>query len=302
LSISVSAILPVFNTDHRLREAIDSVLAQTRPAQEVLVVDDGSTDPETLAILDSYKGKITLIRQANSGVSAARNRAASHATGDWLAFLDSDDEWLPDKLEMQVAEIARTPGAALCYGSIVHCGIDGVRELRRARQPHELWPGFRLGNQFPPSATMIRRDIFEACGGFKIGLAEDWELFIRVAYSHPLCCVMKPVVIYNESWSSISLDPAAMLPSTLAIIDSLLIGISSPVSRWYWRRKIQGSIWRKASVGYRARGESGLSCLLRSLLHDPTPDLRYKTLALELASAAFGMQLSRQGQREVERR
>ena len=287
MPISVSVIIPVYNSDHRLVDAINSLLSQTHPVHELIVVDDGSSDPVTLSILESYSDRIALIRQLNSGASAARNRAAQLASGTWLAFLDSDDQWLPDKLEKQVAEIGRNAGVALCYGSMIWSDLNGNQRLSRVKQPHDLWPAIRLGNQFAPSATMIRKDAFLCAGGFSVGLrtsCEDWELFIRVANSHSVCCVLDPVAVYNESCSSVSLNPEVMLPATLSIIDSLLVGITSPLSRWLWRRRIKASIWRKAAIGFRQRGQSGLLYLFRSLLYDPSPDSRYKTLALELWS------------------
>jgi glycosyltransferase involved in cell wall biosynthesis len=286
MPISVSAIVPVYNTDHRLSDAIDSVLSQTCPVHELIVVDDGSSHPATLRILESYRDRITLIRQLNSGASAARNNAAYVATGNWLAFLDSDDQWLPDKLERQVAEIDRNAEVALCYGSMIWIDINGNHTVRRVKRPHELFPAIRLGNQFPPTVTMIRKDVFLSAGGFKVGLTgcEDWELFIRIAHSYTACCVLDPVAVYNESWSSISLKPDIMLPATRSIIDSLLVGIASPLSRWLWRRRIEASIWRQAAIGFRRLGQSGLPYLFRSLLCDPSLDSRYRTIALELGS------------------
>src|ERR1035441_1748168 len=125
MPISVSVIIPVYNSDHRLVDAINSLLSQTHPVHELIVVDDGSSDPVTLSILESYSDRIALIRQLNSGASAARNRAAQLASGTWLAFLDSDDQWLPDKLEKQVAEIGRNAGVALCYGSMIWSDLNG---------------------------------------------------------------------------------------------------------------------------------------------------------------------------------
>ena len=257
-------------------------------------MDDGSSNPATLRILESYRGRITLIRQLNSGASAARNSAAYVATGNWLAFLDSDDQWLPDKLERQVAEIARHAKVALCYGSMIWFDIHGKHTVRRVKRPHDLLPGFRLGNQFPPTVTMIRKDAFLSAGGFKVGLngGEDWELFIRIAHSHEVCCALDPVAVYNESWSSISLRPEVMLPATLSIIDSLLVGIASPLSRRIWRRRIEAAIWRQAAIGFRQLGQSGLPYLFRSLLCDPSLDSRYRTIALELGSV-LGRRLNR---------
>jgi len=97
----ISVIIPTYNHCRFLVSAIDSALSQTLKPSEVIVVDDGSTD-ETSNLLNAYEGKIRVVRQKNQGVAAARNRGAEIATGEYLAFLDADDLWLPRKLEMQL--------------------------------------------------------------------------------------------------------------------------------------------------------------------------------------------------------
>ena len=105
---SVSVIIPTFNRAERLPRALLSVLEQSRPADEVIVVDDGSSD-QTRELLKAEFPAIKLIVQSNQGVSAARNRGVEASSGSWLAFLDSDDEWLPEKLEVQMQAAAANP-------------------------------------------------------------------------------------------------------------------------------------------------------------------------------------------------
>ena len=119
----VSVIIPTFDRISVLPRALDSVLAQTRPAGEVIVVDDGSTDGTAELLERDYPG-VTTIRQSNRGVSAARNAGLAAASGDWIAFLDSDDEWRPQKLERQLDALAASvpvradsdlPGTLVCH-------------------------------------------------------------------------------------------------------------------------------------------------------------------------------------------
>ncbi len=110
---TVSVIIPTFNRGWVIREAIDSVLNQTFGSFELIVVDDGSTD-NTLDILAEYKDRITLIKQRNRGVSAARNRGMDAASGRFIAFLDSDDLWLPQKLNCQMEFFDSNPDALIC--------------------------------------------------------------------------------------------------------------------------------------------------------------------------------------------
>ena len=105
---TVAVVIPVYNRAEGVRNAVDSVLAQTRAPQEVIVVDDGSTD-DTFQVLSSYGQKIKALRQRNQGVSAARNRGVAAAQSEWIAFLDADDIWHKDKLEKQIAFIRENP-------------------------------------------------------------------------------------------------------------------------------------------------------------------------------------------------
>jgi len=121
----VSVIIPTFNRGWVIREAIDSVLNQTFGSFELIVVDDGSTD-NTHDILAEYKDRITLIKQRNRGVSAARNRGMDVASGRFMAFLDSDDLWLPQKLSRQIAFFESNPAALICQTEETWIR-DGVR-------------------------------------------------------------------------------------------------------------------------------------------------------------------------------
>ena len=98
--MKISVVIPAYNAAAWIRRAVNSVLSQTRPADEIIVVDDGSTDG-TGDIVRMYDGRVRLLQQANAGAAAARNTGILAATGDWIAFLDADDEWLPQKLQRQ---------------------------------------------------------------------------------------------------------------------------------------------------------------------------------------------------------
>ena len=110
---TVSVIIPTYNRAHTLGRAIDSVLHQTHPADEIIIVDDGSTD-DTAALLENYSDLIHL-EQKNAGVSTARNTGIAQASSSWIALLDSDDEWLPSKLQHQLATIAEQPDTRICH-------------------------------------------------------------------------------------------------------------------------------------------------------------------------------------------
>ncbi|MGH7747450.1 MAG: glycosyltransferase family 2 protein, partial [Candidatus Dormibacteria bacterium] len=116
---TVSVVIPVYNAARFVTEAVDSVLAQTSPPLEIIVVDDGSTD-ETRARLAPYRGRIQYVLQPNSGTSRARNRALQAACGTLIAFLDADDRWLPEKLAKQLTCLAANPGVDLVHSDVLH--------------------------------------------------------------------------------------------------------------------------------------------------------------------------------------
>src|SRR4051812_17628622 len=116
--IRISAVIPTYNRAKTLARAINSILAQTFPLSEILVVDDGSTD-DTRRVVESYGDRVRYFNQANAGVASARNRLVDEARFNWIAFLDSDDYWLPDHLRRMADAIESTQGEAALYFSDV---------------------------------------------------------------------------------------------------------------------------------------------------------------------------------------
>ena len=188
----VSVIIPTYNRGLCVTEAVDSVLGQTLGDFEVIVVDDGSTD-DTQVRLAVYGDRIRVIRQVTAGVSAARTAGMAAARGEWIGFLDSDDTWMPEKLERQIADLDRHPEAVGHAVDVALCGVGG-RQL-------SLWEGRGIGEEFERSpvrarpledvlrvafytqAVLLKRDVVERVGGFKLGMQihEDIEFLARIA-------------------------------------------------------------------------------------------------------------------------
>src|SRR5260221_2437233 len=122
--IEVSVVIPAYNAAHFLPRALTSVLRQTRQPSEIIVVDDGSGD-DTRDVAAAYAPKVTYFWQKNAGASAARNYAVKRANGKWIAFLDADDAWRPDKLERQMEGLQRQPDAVLAYSDYTIVPEDG---------------------------------------------------------------------------------------------------------------------------------------------------------------------------------
>jgi glycosyltransferase involved in cell wall biosynthesis len=194
----VSVVLPTYNRRQRVRQAVDSVLAQCWGACEVIVVDDGSTD-DTVAVLQTYGERIRVLRQANRGVSAARNMGIRAAGGELIALLDSDDYWLPGKLAAQVEFFQANPAALICQTEEIWMR-NGVRV--NAGRRHRKLGGLIFEKTLPlclisPSAVMMRKKLLDEVGLFDESLpaCEDYDLWLRVTWKYPVHLIDKPLII-----------------------------------------------------------------------------------------------------------
>jgi glycosyltransferase involved in cell wall biosynthesis len=194
----VSVIIPTYNRAGLVTEAVASVEAQTCRDFEILVVDDGSTDatPEVLAALEN----VWVLRQAcRRGVAAARNLGAAHAQGEWLAFLDSDDLWLPEKLARQMAYLERRPNLLLCQTDETWVR-DGLRVNKPASHRKVAGRIFLPSLErcmVSPSAVVLHRQLLTEHGGFDADLpaAEDYDLWLRLCWRYEVGLVDEPLVI-----------------------------------------------------------------------------------------------------------
>jgi glycosyltransferase involved in cell wall biosynthesis len=204
-SARITALIPTYNSERYIRDTVDSVLAQTYPVHEVIVVDDGSTD-RTQEVLASYGDRIRYIRQANAGPPVARNTGLAHATGDWIALLDSDDLWVPKKLESQMDYIERHPSCGLVYTDMKtfdDAGIieESVKITRNLKLPSgNIFPEMFAETLFQTSAVLIRKSCIDAVGGFdtELRMGDDYELFLRISRHYELGYVDEPVVLYRQ--------------------------------------------------------------------------------------------------------
>jgi glycosyltransferase involved in cell wall biosynthesis len=212
----VSAIIPTYNRSHTVCSAIDSVLAQTYSPIEIIVVDDGSSD-ETEVKLRRYGSKVRVIRQPNAGAAAARNTGVRASRGEIVAFLDSDDIWLPEKTGKQVAALRAAGRSACCCVSNMRLCFNGGRtgtsfELAGLNQllPEGLWlnPAEVLATRFMMfnQGVIIRRESFENLGGFDetLKLLEDYDLALRLSLQGSWAFVSEPLVVWRQSEDSLS--------------------------------------------------------------------------------------------------
>jgi len=194
----ISVIIPTFNRAAWVREAIDSVLAQTFQDFELIVVDDGSTDTTGEGLIP-YGDRLSTIYQTRQGVSAARNRGLEMAAGEWLAFLDSDDLWLPQKLETQVDFLNRNPQAEICQTDeiwIRHGRRVNPREKHRKPSGDIFAPSLTLC-LVSPSAVMLKKSLLKEVGFFDRSLpaCEDYDLWLRISCRKPVFLIEEPLVV-----------------------------------------------------------------------------------------------------------
>jgi glycosyltransferase involved in cell wall biosynthesis len=202
----VSVVIPSYNYGRFVTLAVDSALAQTYPNIEVIVVDDGSKD-DTRERLAPYGDRVRYIYQENGGLSAARNTGIRHARGTWVALLDADDLWHPQKIETQLGAIEGREPFAL------------VGSPSAAEMPDRLGPApevrplgvrdFLAAMPFGPSSTLIRRDRFEEVGLFDEGLkfVEDRDMWLRIAVRFPIAQVLSPCWWYRMHPNQLNKNP-----------------------------------------------------------------------------------------------
>ena len=210
--MKISAVIPAYNAEKHIARAIGSVFAQTRPADEIIVVDDGSTDA-TAEVVRSYGDKVVFIQQENAGASVARNTGIEVANGDWITFLDCDDEWLPEKLQLQCEHLNRNPELLWATGNYINCLCDKDSEQSLSDQGNSLellqgkeffddyFQAYRKVVTGNTDTIIIRKDILIEAGLFLVGQLRinDDDLWFRIAYRHPVIgYVSEPLSIYHR--------------------------------------------------------------------------------------------------------
>ncbi len=192
----ISVIIPTYNRAHLLPRAIESVLNQSLPPKEIIVVDDGSTD-NTLNVLDQYPD-INIIEQRNNGVSSARNIGIERSSVEWVTFLDSDDEWLPEKLEKQWTTICNE-NKLICHTEEIWIR-NGIRV--NPMKKHQKYGGSIYEKCLPmcvisPSSVIIHKTVFDDVGNFDetMEVCEDYDLWLRICSKYPIMFVNDPLII-----------------------------------------------------------------------------------------------------------
>jgi len=255
----ISVVIPTYNRAGMLREAVESVLSQTYLNYELLVIDDGSTD-DTLTVLEGYKPYVSVYSQPHLGVSSARNRGIELSRGEWLGFLDSDDLWLPEKLELQVDYIRNHPRCKIVHTNEIWLR-NGVR-LNQGKKHRKSggWLFLRSTELclISPSSVLVHRTIFQKLGAFDESLpaCEDYDMWLRITPRYPVGFLKEALVIKRGG------HPGQLSRSVWGLdrfrVMALEKALGDPKLADYERRKVLEVLEKKTRIlveGCRKRGK-----------------------------------------------
>lgn len=271
----VSVVIPNYNCARFLPETLESVFTQTCQDIEVIVVDDGSTDGSQ-ALLERYADRVRVVHQSNEGVSGARNRGIRESRGEFVAFLDADDLWRPEKLEKQLRLFAN-PAVGL-----VHCAVEYVDEQNRpigtnftGRQGRVLKAIALLQGTVVlagGSTAVVRREAFDKVGGFdrEMSTAADWDMWRRVACGYEIDMVREPLMRYRLRPGSMHRNVDVFAHDILHGFDSLFADPAAAEVH-HLKRRAYGALYLMLSGSYlhAGRWRQSVSYGLRAFLTWP---------------------------------
>jgi glycosyltransferase involved in cell wall biosynthesis len=282
--VRISVVIPAYNAARFLPRCLKSVFAQTLKPEEVIVVDDGSSD--NTAGLAAELGATVLIRP-NQGPAASRNAGIRKASSEWIALLDADDMWAPEKLELQAACVR--PETVLVYTGIRIFGDDGVHQEKPAISVTSARKMLRYANPIPNSSVLVRREAVMRNIGFREDIrgTEDWEMWFRLQKAGQFDAVLEPLTDYYVYPSSLSANPEKMIQTLYQFIDTTLLADLHGLHRWIWRRRILAA--QLCSAGLIARDnrlQAETRYMLQSLCAWPSPFWQPRRFAIFAVSAA----------------
>jgi len=262
---AISVIVTSYNYARFIGEAIQGVLDQTCQDFEVIVVDDGSTD-DTRSVLDRFGDRITCIYQANQGKSIALNRGIAVSRGRYLAFLDSDDCWLPDSLEARLATFKADPEVGVVYGRALVVDEAG-RPLPYTigapeRYPDETFRSLLYGVFIPFVTFMVRRESFEQAGAYfdpGFGTTNDWELYLRLSRVCRFRYLDHPLARYRLHASNWSCNPLVMAEQMTRLVERALSDPHLPPEVKRTRYIVYRNLYTNIGLGFVGPGPRRLA-------------------------------------------
>ncbi len=271
MSVTVSIIIPAYNSASFIHKAIDSVLTQSFDDYEIIVVNDGSSD-NTVECLEWYAGRLQVITQQNGGASTARNTGIAAAKGEFVAFLDADDLWRPNKLEQQVAAMQVCPEWVACYTETSYKADEETLSHKVEQSPKLITKNLQqvfLHPYLVTSSFMVRREVLNQVGDFDVGLrtAEDIDLYLRVAEQGPIGLLQSSLVWKADMEGSLG-SLLSSYQDNLTVVERFLQRQHSAKQQWLVQAKqVKAKIyldWGKDLLWNQQAGEA-FKVLLSSL-------------------------------------
>lgn len=225
----ISVVIPAYNAESYIQSTLDSVFNQTYQNIEVIVVDDGSND-STQSILNAYPHNVVVIKTENKGVSHARNTGIDAAKGGWIAFVDSDDIWLPTKLEEQIISIGECQWS---HCDSVYIGENQSGDVKRSDYSHiprgNVFEELIVENFITTSSVLIKKSLLNQYGKFDETLAclEDWKLWIDIAHENPIAYCDKSLLEYRVYSGSTSRKARSVMPIHIELINQIFKALPS---------------------------------------------------------------------------
>ena len=266
----VSVVIPTFNRRDYITIALDSVLAQTYKDYEIVVIDDGSSD-DTQEVLKSYQDSIRYFYQENRGISGARNRGIRESRGYYIALLDSDDYWLPDKLKCQVDRIREEPECGMVATRCSSIAPDGTfRKKNRPGKSGWILNDIFKANFIRTSSALITRKCFDTVGLFDESLpeGEEYDLWLRIAKQYPIAFINEPLTVYTDNPHGVSTDSLAGRLIRIKVLEKEYLKESIPPLLY---RKRMSRNYHYVGRHYLKRGKKseGIHYLRQALSLDP---------------------------------
>ena len=277
---TISVVIVVFNGERYLRQAIESALDQTCPPHEIVVIDDGSTD-SSAAIANSFGNKVICKAQQNQGPSAARNFGTEVSSGEWIAYLDADDYWLPTKLEQQIAVAQREPSVDLIYTGRTEVYEDGRSAVFFGKEPSWNKRTLRFRNPMFPTTVLVRRSVaLKHPWDVSLRSSVDWWFFYELSKVAEFAVVPGSTAVYRmHSESLTQRDWRSVLHYAQRVAAKIQEDFSG-FERWMLKRRVDCRLLSSAAISARTQeSRESLPLITRSIVTWPFPDVwpaRYK--------------------------
>lgn len=257
---TVSVIIPTYNRANYVQQAVESVLNQTYKDYEIIVIDDGSTDDTKLS-LEKYADRVKYIYQENQKVAAARNNGIRHSQGKYIAFLDSDDLWLPQKLERDIAYFEAKPQVGLVYSNVIYFSDEGADlYTRRMKSPSgDVLEKIIIDNFVVTSTVIVGRECLDRVGFFNEDLdlasSEDWEMWVRIASLYPFGYVNEISTKSRIHDYSLMRNPEGMERSILKGLEIIWTNEALLPRISHLKNKSYASLYTYIAINYYASGQ-----------------------------------------------